>query len=59
MSRVEDIRQVARPALRHRIALNIRGETEGLDADELVEEIIGMTNDEMMNGQKLRIRLRS
>ena len=42
---VEDIRQVARPALRHRIALNIRGETEGLDADDLVEEIIGMTND--------------
>jgi MoxR-like ATPase len=42
---VEDIRQVAKPALRHRIALNIRGETEGLDADDLVEEIIGMTND--------------
>jgi MoxR-like ATPase len=42
---LEDIRQVAKPALRHRIVLNIRGETEGLDADDLVEEIIGMMND--------------
>ena len=38
---LEDIRKVAKPALRHRIALNIRGETEGVDADELVEEILG------------------
>ena len=37
---LEDIRNVAKPALRHRIALNIRGETEGLNADELVEEIL-------------------
>jgi len=37
---LEDIREVAKPALRHRIALNIRGETEGLDADDLVEEIL-------------------
>ena len=37
---LEDIRSVAKPALRHRIALNIRGETEGVDADELVDEIL-------------------
>jgi len=37
----EDIKTVARPALRHRLALNIRGETEGLDTDELVDEIVG------------------
>ncbi len=37
---LEDIRKVAKPALRHRIALNIRGETEGVDADDLVEEIL-------------------
>ncbi|MEJ2170775.1 MAG: MoxR family ATPase, partial [Desulfobacterales bacterium] len=43
---LEDIRNVAKPALRHRIALNIRGETEGLDADDLVEEILGMTKGE-------------
>jgi MoxR-like ATPase len=37
---LEDIKNVAQPALRHRLALNIRGETEGVDADELVEEIV-------------------
>ena len=31
---LEDIKDVAKPALRHRMALNIRGETEGVDADE-------------------------
>ena len=37
---LEDIRDIAKPALRHRMALNIRGETEGVDTDELVEEIL-------------------
>ena len=37
---LEDIKSVAKPALRHRLALNIRGETEGLDADELVDEML-------------------
>ena len=37
---LEDIKNIAKPALRHRMALNIRGETEGLDADELVDEIV-------------------
>jgi MoxR-like ATPase len=37
---IEDINDVAKPALRHRIALNIRGETEGVDTDEIVDEII-------------------
>lgn len=37
---LDDIKQVAKPALRHRMALNIRGETEGLDTDELVDEIV-------------------
>ena len=36
----EDIKDVAKPALRHRMALNIRGETEGVDVDELVDEIL-------------------
>jgi len=36
----EDIKTVAKPALRHRLALNIRGETEGLDTDELIEELL-------------------
>jgi MoxR-like ATPase len=37
---IEDINDVAQPALRHRIALNIRGETEGIDVDDVVEEIL-------------------
>jgi len=37
---LEDIKNVAQPALRHRMALNIRGETEGVDSDELVDEIL-------------------
>ncbi len=36
----EDINTIAKPALRHRLVLNIRGETEGVDTDELIEEII-------------------
>ena len=36
----EDIRAVAKPSLRHRIALNIKGEAEGIDEDNIIEEII-------------------
>ena len=36
----EDIDAVAKPALRHRLTLNIRGETEGVDTDELIEEML-------------------
>lgn len=38
---IGDIQAVARPALRHRIVFNIRGEAEGLDEDALIKEIIG------------------
>ncbi|RJQ64769.1 MAG: MoxR family ATPase [Desulfobacteraceae bacterium] len=37
---IDDIRAVAKPALRHRIVLNIKGEAEGLDEDEMVDEIL-------------------
>ena len=37
---IEDIRSVAKPALRHRLVLNIKGEAEGLDEDLLINEII-------------------
>ena len=37
---IDDINDVAKPALRHRIALNIRGETEGVDTDDIIEEIL-------------------
>jgi MoxR-like ATPase len=37
---VEDIRAVAKLALRHRIVLNIKGEAEGIDEDAIVAEIM-------------------
>ncbi len=37
---IEDIRAVAKPVLRHRMVLNIMGETEGLAEDEIVEDIL-------------------
>lgn len=37
---LDDIRAVATPALRHRIVLNIKGEAEGIDEDDIVKEII-------------------
>ncbi len=36
----EDIRAVARPALRHRVLLNLRGEAEGINEDEIIEDIL-------------------
>ena len=36
----EDIREVAKPALRHRILLNLRGEAEGVNEDDIVEDIL-------------------
>jgi MoxR-like ATPase len=37
----DDIRAVALPALRHRIALNYDGYAEGIDPDDLLREAIG------------------
>ncbi|MBW2621391.1 MAG: MoxR family ATPase [Deltaproteobacteria bacterium] len=36
----EDIRGVAKPALRHRILLNLRGEAEGINEDDIVGDIL-------------------
>jgi MoxR-like ATPase len=36
----EDISEVAKPALRHRLILNLRGEAEGIDADDIIEDIL-------------------
>ena len=36
----EDIRAVARPALRHRVLLNLRGEAEGINEDDIIEDIL-------------------
>ena len=37
----EDIQQMARPALRHRLILNFEGEAEDIRADAVVEAILG------------------
>ena len=37
---IVDIKTIAKPALRHRIIMNIKGESEGIDEDDLIEEII-------------------
>ncbi|MFL5699664.1 MAG: AAA family ATPase [Ktedonobacteraceae bacterium] len=41
----EDLREVAFPALRHRIILNFDGLTEGITSEEVIEEIIKETED--------------
>ncbi len=38
----EDIRQVAMPALRHRLILNFEGEVEGVTPDQVLEEVMGV-----------------
>jgi MoxR-like ATPase len=37
---VEDLRALAAPALRHRIILNFEGEAEGVDADNLIGQLV-------------------
>ncbi len=40
---IDDIRTVAKPALRHRILLNFEGEAEGIDPDDIIEDILDKT----------------
>jgi MoxR-like ATPase len=42
---VDDIRAVAKPALRHRLILNFEGEAEGVDADHIIDEILKQTRE--------------
>lgn len=37
---IEDIKSVAKASLRHRIVLNIKGEAEGIDEDDIIEEML-------------------
>lgn len=39
----EDIQNLIRPALRHRIGLNFDGQSEGIQVDDLLQEILGDT----------------
>jgi len=40
---IDDIRYVAKPALRHRIMLNFEGEAEGIDPDDIIGDILERT----------------
>ena len=39
----DDIRYVAKPALRHRLILNFEGEAEGIDPDTIIDSILAET----------------
>ena len=41
----DDIRDVALPALRHRLLLNFEGEAEGLSTDDIIRDIVKATKD--------------
>jgi MoxR-like ATPase len=36
----EDLREVARPALRHRLILNFEGQAENIQADDIIDDIL-------------------
>jgi MoxR-like ATPase len=42
---IDDIRQVAPPALRHRLIMNFEGEAEGISPDAIVAEILKATKE--------------
>lgn len=46
---IEDLRALAAPALRHRILLNFAGESEGMDTDTLIAQVI-----ESVDGASIR-----
>jgi MoxR-like ATPase len=41
----DDIRQLVRPALRHRIIRNFEGEAEGVSADSILDEVLRVTKE--------------
>ncbi len=53
---MEDIKALAAPALRHRIILNFEGEAEGVDIDNLVEQLVAAAEAESIRGQEPFLR---
>ena len=37
---LDDIRALAQPALRHRVIMNFAGESEGVDGDDLISQVM-------------------
>ena len=53
---MEDIKALAAPALRHRIILNFEGEAEGVDTDNLVDQLVAAAEAESVRGQEPFLR---
>ena len=47
---VEDLKQIASQALRHRVILNFEGEAEGLTTDQVIEQITSTAPEQMAVG---------
>ncbi len=53
----EDIQALAKPVLRHRLVLNFTAESEGINADQVIEQIISVTptrEDELTNDARFQ-----
>jgi MoxR-like ATPase len=53
---VDDLKQLAAPALRHRVILNFEGEAEGIDVDTLVEQIVDSAASTASQNKELFVR---
>jgi MoxR-like ATPase len=53
---VDDLKQLAAPALRHRVILNFEGEAEGIDVDTLIEQIVARAAEATTQNKELFVR---
>ena len=53
---VEDLKTVARAALRHRIILNFEGEAEGVDVDSLIGDVLEQAEAVSRRGKEVFLR---
>jgi MoxR-like ATPase len=53
---VEDLQQLAAPALRHRVILNFEGEAEGIDVDGLIRQVVDSASASVTEGKELFVR---
>ena len=53
---VDDLKQLAAPALRHRVILNFEGEAEGIDVDALIQQIVDTAAAATTQGKELFVR---
>jgi MoxR-like ATPase len=51
---VDDVRAVAKPALRHRMILNFEGEAEGVRSDRVLDELLAAIPEAAPSGKSAR-----